>query len=230
MKTTDYEKFKIKDSNRPIREGLVKRLMESISEIGYVESRPIIVNENYEILDGQHRFYACQRLELPICFDIINANGSSDKIVIHLNQNQDVWRVSEFIHFYAQKGVKCYVDYLSFKNLYKLDTTNAIRMFFHEHYGIHKEIREGKDIRINSKHEAIASFIKELKPYHDFVDKATFVRSVVRLFNSATDQQIQKLFDLRMMLFEQPNISTYLKLFEEIINRRSRNNKIDLSK
>ena len=45
MKTFNYSAFSFMPTNRGINNGLVKRLVKSIKEIGYIEARPVIVNQ-----------------------------------------------------------------------------------------------------------------------------------------------------------------------------------------
>ena len=68
--TNDYLKFKTLKGNRNVNKLHVRRLKESFKE-AYLLS-PIIVNQNFEIIDGQHRFEAAKSMELPINFIICN--------------------------------------------------------------------------------------------------------------------------------------------------------------
>ena len=65
-KTTDYFLFKPIDGNRNKNLLHINRLKKSISE-NYLFT-VIIVNENYEIIDGQHRFECIKELELPLYY------------------------------------------------------------------------------------------------------------------------------------------------------------------
>lgn len=231
MKTTNYEMFKFRNANRLIDPGLVKRLKESIKSIGYIESRPVLVNQDFEIIDGQHRFIACKELVLPIVYESMQMNGNADKIIVELNKNQVIWRLEEYIQFYAKKKIDCYVKLLEFKKLYKLDISQAIAIFFNNPGGnTAKYIRKGDQLKINQKAHETAQFIKELRLMIPFVDKIYFVRACIPLFNIGDKAQIQKLFDNRLLIFEQPSVDTYLILFEKIINRYNKTNKIRLRK
>lgn len=228
METKNYELFKFREANRPIDKGLVKRLKESIIEIGYIKSRPIIVDEEYRILDGQHRFVACKELDIPICWDQIACDGNADKIIVQLNKNQVMWRLEEYIAFYATKQIPCYVDFVKFRELYKIDTSQCIRIFWATTGSAAKEIRRGMEIETNPHAHEIAKFIKLLILDFKWAEKLHFVNAVVRLFKVANEEQINKLFNNRLLMYEQPTMLTYLKMFELIINRRNRINLIKL--
>ena len=75
MKTKDYEKFSIKSYNRNLNRNHINELKEKFATIGYKDYLPILVNENYEIIDGQHRFVACKESGLPIVYQVIYENN-----------------------------------------------------------------------------------------------------------------------------------------------------------
>lgn len=68
--TNDYNLFKSLKGNRNVNKLHVQRLKESFK--GDYLMSPIIVNQNYEIIDGQHRFNAAKDLSLPVNFIICN--------------------------------------------------------------------------------------------------------------------------------------------------------------
>lgn len=94
--TDDYGKFKIIDGNRPIDHA--KKIIESIKEIGMLW-QPILVNERFEIVDGQGRFLAMKTLKLPVIY--IKQDGLTIREVRYLNKNATNWKVEDYIHSYA---------------------------------------------------------------------------------------------------------------------------------
>ena len=66
--TRDYSRFKKVVGNRDVKS--YKRVLESIKNVGYIPN-PIIVNENYEVIDGQHRLQACEELGISIAYIMI---------------------------------------------------------------------------------------------------------------------------------------------------------------
>jgi ParB-like chromosome segregation protein Spo0J len=71
--TTDYFLFKSIDGNRNKNLLHINRLRESMSK-NYLFT-VIIVNENYEIIDGQHRFDVIQELKLPLNYIVCKGYG-----------------------------------------------------------------------------------------------------------------------------------------------------------
>ena len=92
----DYDKFKMLDANRKL--GHVQKIIDSIKSVGVLWV-PILVNEKFEIIDGQHRFAACKALRLPIYYII--QPGLGIKHVMCLNENAKIWALSDYAHGYA---------------------------------------------------------------------------------------------------------------------------------
>ena len=68
--TNDYTMFKFKEENR-ILDGLkVNALIKQLKQDGK-QLQPIIVNKQYEIFDGQHRYNYAKNNNLPIYYMII---------------------------------------------------------------------------------------------------------------------------------------------------------------
>lgn len=124
--TTDYDIFNFLTGNRTINANNVKKLKESISENGYKKSQPIIVNQDFEIIDGQHRFVACEELKLPIYFTIEREDEDSIKLTQDLNKNQKNWNLIDYIKSYVDRGYQNYINFLRFVEDRNLSLSTAI--------------------------------------------------------------------------------------------------------
>lgn len=115
METTkDYERFKLLGFNRKrIDRRHVNKLKESITKNGYI-GNPIIVNENFEIFDGQHRFYALKEMGMAIPYEI--QDGAYDSI-IDLNITQKSWSAEDYVNYYCEKDKN--PNYLRLRRLAK---------------------------------------------------------------------------------------------------------------
>lgn len=108
-RTKDYNKFKLLVGNRSIGEDRIKKIRESLEEVGYVLN-PIIVNENFEIIDGQGRFATFKELNMPI--DYIIAKGAGVNECVAMNVNQTKWKLEDFIESMADMGKESYIRLL----------------------------------------------------------------------------------------------------------------------
>ncbi len=217
IKTTkEYKKFQVYTSNRSINEGLVKRLMESIKDLGYIEGKPVIVDKNFTIIDGQHRYTACVRLDIPVHYIVTDADPQ--KAMIQLNAQQINWKVGDYIHNWADQGVKCYIHLLDFEKRRGLGVSNAIYILFNQQADTNKKIKNGFKFTINSNAEKIGAFIKDCDqlPYYK---SAMFVRALVAVWDDCSADQIDKLKAAMMSLKQQPNSAAYIQAFENIVNK-----------
>lgn len=119
-KTKDYERFKFLGLNRNLNRTHINNLKDSIAKNGYLMSNPIMVNENMEIIDGQHRFMALKERGDEIPYEVVN-NGYD--AIIDLNTTQRNWKIEDYINFYCEKDKNKH--YLRLKRLTKELNTSA---------------------------------------------------------------------------------------------------------
>jgi hypothetical protein len=101
----DYDKFTCLDRNRELNLANKRKMIESMKEEHLMI--PIIVNQYYQIIDGQHRFFSAMELGLPIYF-IINENYGMEQ-VIRANTVSVNWNKEDFLNSYVKQGVDSYV-------------------------------------------------------------------------------------------------------------------------
>jgi hypothetical protein len=109
--TEDYSLFKRLQGNRDVDIKRIQKIKKSINEVGYITS-PILVNENYEIVDGQGRFEALKDLGMPI--EYIVQPGIGIKECVSMNVYQTNWTQYDYIKTFAEKG---YTSYIYFQTL-----------------------------------------------------------------------------------------------------------------
>lgn len=149
--TKDYSIFRYLNGNRAVMPRHVDEIVDSIKKNGYYPV-PILVDNNYTIVDGQHRFAAVKQLNLPVYYV---KNGFIDNDCIELNTNSKNWNVIDYIKFYASKGLKDYQDLLNLWSPYSSDRqsilhsfTVFIRTLTGDCFGI-EQIKEGKFVFSN---------------------------------------------------------------------------------
>lgn len=217
MKSNNYSAFSFLNQNRKINRNKVKELIQSIEHHGFIESRPILINEKNQIIDGQHRFMALQYLGLPVVFNIHKTNGNDDQLVLALNKNQLQWKLNDYIHLHAEKGIKFHNEVRSIDEKYKYGTSVCLELCYGS---IPKpfDIRMGKNLPIWKMRYDVADFILSLKeiPYYK---SSKFVRAVIVLFQKANDKQIEKVKKHMMSIPQQAMTSQYLAIFSNILNK-----------
>lgn len=112
-RTNNYKLFKYLDGNRNVEMTRVKKVVDSITNNGYILN-PIVVNEKMEIIDGQARRVALEQLNMPI--DYVVAYGAGVKECIALNKYSTSWGVANYINSHADLGE---ISYIYFRELMK---------------------------------------------------------------------------------------------------------------
>jgi hypothetical protein len=114
--TKDYYLFTPIDGNRNKNLLHLNRLKKSINE-NYLFT-VIIVNENYQIIDGQHRFDVIKELNLPLHYIVCVGYGLKEVHI--LNQISKTWNADDYLNGYCNLGYKDYIKYKEFKEIYGL--------------------------------------------------------------------------------------------------------------
>lgn len=114
--TKDYSQFNFLKGNRKIDRHHLKKLKESIEKNNHLNLHPIIINSNFEIIDGQHRLEAAKQLNVAIFF--IKSEIVKDDHLIESNVNQRSWEVENYIDYFSIK--EKLPDYIELKTMMQL--------------------------------------------------------------------------------------------------------------
>lgn len=111
QQTMNYDQFRFIESNREQNRGHIEAIKKAFEEMGNLTAvQPILVNERYEIIDGQHRFHACRELGLPIYFTMQRGLGVKD--ARNMNILHRTWRLNDFARSYAEGGDQNYQKFV----------------------------------------------------------------------------------------------------------------------
>ncbi len=120
----DYNKFKPLIGNREVSRDRVNALKDSMRIKTLLT--PITVNENYEIVDGQHRFQALKELNKPINYIIQSGVGIKD--AIRMNQNVKTWALKDYANTHLTSKNKDYIIFNQFKSKYKFGFNECLTL------------------------------------------------------------------------------------------------------
>lgn len=146
FETSDYDKFKTIDGNRSVNPKHVAEIVKSIEDNGFLDEE-ILVNEKFEIINGQHRFNALKELNLPIQYRI--KNGIGIKEVKALNRNTSNWKLVDYVSTTARNNAS-YKKLIDFLDKEKKPVSHTALLFseFHTHnrggYGINDFVKDEK--------------------------------------------------------------------------------------
>jgi len=218
LKTKDYSMFKFIKNNREVSIEIVNRLAFSIKKHGYIESKPILVNGNLGIIDGQHRFHACKKLGIDVVY-VIQKNLSED-IILDLNTGQKNWSLTDFVK--SRKEEQPHKEIYETMVLLKLSGTPAATIVLSGKTNYSLKICSSNNkivYSLNPDRKRIIEFLLNIKDTFEFYHTTFFIRACALLFRKASTDHIKKLIDFKHHIKKCPTNESYLLLFESIINK-----------
>lgn len=217
MQTNDYNLFKISEKNRKIQGYHVEKIKKSINEVWYLKYNPIIIDENFEIIDWQHRYFACVQLWLPIHYEMEKWNV--DEVMKHLNSTQKEWLLTDYIDFYASKWYEWYIYYNEFKTEYKFNQTATLAVLCSNTSSTWTKIKAGMNFEKVEYADFIAKTIMEFWEDLDFAKSRAFIKSIIRLYLKGGKVEVAKLMNRALRIKKQVNLADYCTVFENLLNK-----------
>lgn len=235
--TKDYSLFKPLPGNREPNHGHIKRLVENFKNLYLIS--PLIVNEHFEVIDGQHRLEAAKELLLPVYFIIINGYGLNE-IQIY-NSNTTVWKKKDFLDSYCELGLKPYLIFKQFMNDFpELNMTACGMIVLNRSYDHNlrkydsetknsvfiKDFEEGRLV-INNINLAYknAKMIMDFKPhYPKGFTRRSFVGAMIIILNNENydhSLMLKRLKTAGNKMRNQVDGASYIQMLEDIYNYRS---------
>src|SRR5690625_2284032 len=102
FETSDYDLFQLSKFNRNVL--LRKEMLEQAKE-GFIA--PIVVNENFVVIDGQHRLEASKKIGVPVTYIVMPGLDEND--IVRMNTVQKPWSLQNYIEAFANQGLEEYV-------------------------------------------------------------------------------------------------------------------------
>ena len=118
---------RIQLKNRPIDEDKVKEFMKKFSAgENFMKEFPGLVDEDtWVIFDGQHRYEACRRLNIPFVYRWRTKNSELTIDNISKVQSNARWTAEDFMHSFVQQKNQEYIDVQRFVNRYHFSVSTA---------------------------------------------------------------------------------------------------------
>lgn len=194
--TKDYDKFILIKGNRTLIAGHVAKLTTSILQKNMLPQNPIIVNEKFEVIDGQHRLEVARNNELDIYYIVVP--GARLEEIIALNSNNRVWTSMDYINSYASQGDRDFLWLKEFIEEYGINTTQALTFLFgSEGTGPRTAIRRGR-LSLSEEQKELAQtradVLWEVRPFmvrSGFIPRA-FLLEVVKAVDEGFGSKLTK--------------------------------------
>lgn len=167
--TRDYGVFKFLKGNRDINEQKVNKIIAQLKDhLNILQYAPIIVDENFNILDGQHRYTAAMKTKNNIYFVI--SKNLERKHVPKINSNSSNWKLKDYLNSYVDLKNDNYVFLQEVLNKRRINLPVAAALLMFNSVTVHSaDVRQAfEDGEFVVKYEAETEEI--LKIADDFVD------------------------------------------------------------
>ena len=230
QKTNDYTKFKTKQGNRELNQLHLKRLISSVKELDLLHANPILVNEKFEIIDGQHRFNVSIELGKPIYYIVVKGLGLREIQV--LNANSKNWKLEDYIDGYCSMGIEEYFYLKSLISKTNLGVTIIMALFSSNGASgdAQNNLKNGNLILSHKKRGLIIlEWIKDWIKFYQGADRRSFIYALIQLYqikDYSHTKMMQKMKYQSTKLVDCTNTKTYLALLEEIYNFKERGEKL----
>lgn len=229
--TTDYNRFKIMNGNRNINKQHLERIKLNILK-RYVMS-PILVNEKFEIVDGQHRFTALKELKMPVFYYVIS--GLTIDECQLLNSYSNNWTSMDYIKSFSHIGNKNYQLIMKFIETYPF-IQNAYTIIYllqgkksSAHGSLLSNIKTGEFQLTIQDYNAACRIANKMKDFSKVIKEYThtlFQRAIMQIIMHPSydhDRMLSKMESIGVTKFKRcSSINDYYKILSEIYNYRTR--------
>lgn len=181
--TEDYSAFKDVMGNRKVRPAHVKKLRTAIEvDPETIKYNPILVNENMEVIDGQHRLEAIKQLELPVYY--VQVEGLTLENVQRLNSTAKQWQPMDYAEAFAKLGNKNYAKYVEIKRDKELSLNHdsLMRYLSLDNPITSQSFNEGK-LRVDNfeRSKELLLQLREIGTYYERYNIRSFALAFLRL-------------------------------------------------
>lgn len=225
--TKNYSMFKFTDDNREkgIRPSHLKKVQESIQSRNMLELRPIIVDSNFNVIDGQHRLKAAENLGLEIFYEVKKDAETLDIILLNISKP---WGMGDYFNYYVKHMYPEYLKLQQFmikNNLILKVALNMTRlkqgkeeMLFKEGKYIFTPVSAVENINVAW---VIIDAIKKFNGHAPYTHSTKFWRALSRLINAPEFELTKWLSNFEKFchkMVAKSNEKDYLQVMEEIYN------------
>jgi len=222
QQTIDYDQFNFIENNREQSQGHIWALKEAFTTVGNLTRvQPILVNERFDIIDGQHRFTAARELGEPIFYTVVPGLGINE--ARSMNILHRAWAVEDFARSYALGGNSNYQKYLQLKEDYGFNHSTLLNYIHNsDTKGIFAEFRVGDfvipDESVVRQRLDILAVVAEITPLAKNKPFAIAILKASQVDGFSVKQLIKKLTLHGNLLYRMSNLGDNARMIEDIYN------------
>lgn len=237
--TRNYSKFHLSKYNREIDKAHARKLLTQLIKNPDITLAPILVDSDFNIVDGQHRFWGLKHADMPVPYILDKKITMADTITINGTQKQ--MRFMDYVNIWNERNYQDYSALLSEIRKYKSVATAATiaQMFFKDNSdkqisgNLSYKIRMGNFKFNYEQAQEIESFFDFVKQKSDQIGKkiSNAAQTVIASFYFNSEINKTRLFSkLTPDLLEQLKNNAYSKkILADTYNHKLRKNAINYS-
>jgi hypothetical protein len=216
-KTTSYDMFKNIKGNRLVSPTNYNKLLRSMQEKQLVT--PICVNENMEIIDGQHRYLVAKELGKPVYYYI--EEGYREEEMKRANLVSSNWNKNDFLNMFLNQNDPTYIKIKDLMDKYGIVISDMIKIIAAIREDNYREtglaFEEGTIIITDADFIDIENFLECLSLFKDFkqYNRSKFVSAYLELYFHSSynhSQMVEKYNKRKTQLVPQLTRDGYLTL------------------
>lgn len=231
--TREYGVFSFLEGNRDLNETHVIALMKSFQKDGYLFTL-IYANEKMQIIDGQHRYEAARRLQLPVRFVIVPGWGIQQVSILNVQSKN--WTADDFMNTHVKNGNQDYIRFKEFFDKFDFDITTCQLILLGKRLNHTKEGDPFRGGLMKCSLSDLKKGYEKAKKILDFKEfhpkgycRRNFVDAMLRLFkirgydHKYMVQRFVKKPEVALLNADSLRREEYLKLFVEKYNFHNKN-------
>lgn len=228
LSTKKYKIFKTIQGNRAVSDDHVRKLAASIARQNLLSANPIIVNEQMQVIDGQHRLLAAQSLGVEVSY--VTVEGATIRVVQQLNAHQKQWALQDYAESYALQGNPHYQTLKKFYENQDLPVSIAVWLLSGgRNNGGHLSRFKDGGFEVTTEEEAY-EVVEKIKLFHEHTSPQVrrsrgFVRAMFALTHSPEidwDRMSEKLGEYTKQIPAYEGVRDYLRTLEDIYNYKNK--------
>ena len=224
-KTKNYDMFKLVSSNRPVTEAHVKEIMSEIQANNFLSENPVKVNRSHEIIEGQHTFQACVRLEIPVYYMYTKMTKNH---IGRFNSSRKTWSMEDVLHHYCVEGVHDYKILAGFRRRHPYPLSTLIILLTGENSKkVLSEYRKG-EFKVAQSLDTVEKLLDNIKEFKEFSDKIYRNRAFITAYIDVLthpdfnhDVFVHKVGLVPARFIKQENKRDYFRMVEDIYNYKN---------
>lgn len=225
QKTIVYTMFKKWRGNREVLPKSVEKLKKSIMITDLTPARPILVNKNGYIIDGQHRYEACKQLNMPIYYTVVDIpNEQIDEYIKILNTSQKNWGMPDYLNFYCERGYKNYLglrNFMRYHNLAENYLGAATWVYSNAECNNNRSAQKFKCGELGDKWERadeVMQLLKSLPIKHNL--QRAFIFAFKKALQEYSAKEMKKLMENILKVPAMLNVTDYMIAFNNIMMKK----------